>query len=82
MISPSAEYTFIRILHLRIWKNLHFRKPKLVKFRKLHAFEKYPFYSNFGSFNSPVYRAAVVNPLDPETPEEVALFKLGEGKCL
>ena len=68
-VSLSFEVTLIRL----------FRKSKLAKFWKLHAFEKYPFYSNSGSFNSPVYRAAVVNPLDPETPEEVALFKLGEG---
>ena len=33
------------ILHLQIPKIILFRKPKLAKFRKLHASEKYPFYS-------------------------------------
>ena len=35
----------VRILHLQIPKIRLFRKPKLAKFRKLHASEKYPFYS-------------------------------------
>ena len=43
----SLSLDLVIILHLQISKNRLFRKSKLAKFRKLHASEKYPFYSTY-----------------------------------